>query len=283
MNHRDGYIEVPHSKARGSSRLYCQSWSPDGEPRASILLVHGLGEHSGRYAYLARHCTSRGFAVHTLDHYGHGRSDGHPGYVERFSVFVDGVTRVLDTLIAEQPERPRILVGHSMGGLIAANLLLERQSDFCACVLSGPLLKSDTAPPAFVMALVRLIAAIAPTVPLLGLDPAGVSRDPEVVRAYVADPLVHHGKLSARLIAEMSRAMRTTLGNASGIRLPLLVMHGEDDVLTAAAGSVELHEKAASADKSIRLYPGLYHEIFNEPEKDAVLDDMTRWMEDHLP
>ncbi len=282
MRHNEGYLEVPHSRARGSSRLYRQSWLPDGDPRASILLVHGLGEHSGRYAYLARHCTDRGLAVHALDHYGHGRSDGHRGFVERFSVFLDGVTAVLDALILEQPRTPRFLLGHSMGGLIAASLLSERQSDFRACVLSGPALKSDAAPPALVMVLVRLVAAIAPTVPLLGLDPAGVCRDPEVVRAYVADPLVHHGKLSARLIAEMARAMEAALENAAGIRLPLLVMHGEDDVLTAPAGSVELFEKAASDDKSIKLYPGLYHEIFNEPERDEVLGDMTHWLEDHL-
>lgn len=282
MKHTEGHIDVPHSEARGSSRLYCQSWLPDGDARASILLVHGLGEHSGRYAYLAQHCTRRGFALHALDHYGHGKSDGHPGYVERFSVYLDVVAHVLDTLVEKHPQGPRFLLGHSMGGLIAARLLQYRQAAFRACVLSGPALKSDAEPPALVMAIVRLIAAIAPTVPLLGLDPSGVSRDPEVVRAYIADPLVHHGRLSARLIAEMSRAMRATLDAAPRIQLPLLIMHGEDDVLTSPAGSRELYDKVASTDKSLKLYPGLYHEIFNEPEKDAVLDDMTNWLEEHL-
>ena len=283
MKRTDGYLDVRHSQARGSSHLYRRTWLP-GEPvRAAILLVHGLGEHSGRYEYLARHCTARGFAVHAIDHYGHGKSDGHPGYVERFSVYLDGVAALLDEVHEAHADTPIFLLGHSMGGLIAATLLLERQESFRACVLSGPAFRSDEEPPAFVMAFVRLLAVIAPTAPLLGLDPAGVSRDAEVVKAYVADPLVHHGKLSARLIAEMSGAMRSALAHAGQIRLPLLVMHGDADVLTSPAGSQELCDTVSSDDKPLKLYPGLYHEIFNEPEKDQVLDDMTTWLEAHLP
>ena len=283
MKQDDGYLAVRHTRARGSSRLYRRSWLPEEPARAVILLVHGLGEHSGRYQHLARHCNALGFAVHAIDHYGHGKSDGHPGYVERFSVYLDGATALLDRVKKEHGDAPVFLLGHSMGGLIAATLLLEQQAAFRACVLSGPAFRSDEEPPRFVMALVRLLAAVVPTVPILGLDPAGVSRDPEVVRDYVADPLVHHGKLTARLIAEMSRAMRNALAQAHRIRLPLLVLHGDADVLTAPAGSQELLDAVSSDDKTLKLYPGLYHEIFNEPEKDAVLADMTAWLEAHLP
>ena len=283
MKRRDGYLDVRHSQARGSSHLYRRSWLPEEPAGAAILLVHGLGEHSGRYEHLARHCTARGFAVHAIDHYGHGKSDGHPGYVERFSVYLDGAAALLDEVQAAHGDAPVFLLGHSMGGLIAATLLLERQDAFRACVLSGPAFRSDQEPPGFVMAFVRLLAAIVPTVPILGLDPAGVSRDPEVVRDYVADPLVHHGKLTARLIAQMSLAMRHALAQANRIRLPLLVLHGDADVLTSPAGSQALYEAVGSDDKTLKLYPGLYHEIFNEPEKDAVLADMTTWLEAHLP
>jgi alpha-beta hydrolase superfamily lysophospholipase len=117
---------------------------------------------------------------------------------------------------------------------------------------------------------------------MIGLDPAGVSRDPEVVRAYVRDPLVHHGKLTARLIAELKKAMQATLARAPEVSLPLLIMHGGDDVLTSPAGSREFHAHAGSADKTLKIFPGLYHEIFNEPEKDAVLLDMADWLEAHL-
>jgi len=282
LNHADGYLELRHTRARGSSRLYQQSWTPDGDVRAGILLVHGLGEHSSRYTHVAEHLTSKGFAVHTLDHYGHGKSDGQPGYVERFSVFLDGVTALLHKVQSENPEKPLFLVGHSMGGLIAASLLLEQQDAFRACVLSGPAMKSDQAPPAIVMALIRLISVLAPTAPLIQLDASGVSRDPDVVKAYMNDPLVHHGKLSARLLSEMSATMKSTLARAGEVRAPIILMHGDADLLTAPSGSVELHARAGSKDKTLKLYPGLYHEIFNEPEKEAVLADMSSWLEAHL-
>ena len=128
----------------------------------------------------------------------------------------------------------------------------------------------------------RSYSAVAPTVPVLGLDPAGVSRDPEVVADYVRDPLVHHGKLTARLVAEMAGAMKAALARAGEVELPLLVMHGADDVLTAPDGSRAFVDAARSADKTLRMYPGLYHEIFNEPEKDAVIGEMCDWLEAHL-
>lgn len=282
MKHADGYLEVSHTTARGSSRLYQQSWRPDGAERAGVLLIHGLGEHSSRYAHVAKHLTRKGFAVHTLDHYGHGKSDGLPGYVERFSVFLDGVAALLHKVQSENAEQPLFLVGHSMGGLIAAASLLDEQAAFRACVLSGPAIKSDQAPPAIVMALIRLIAVLAPTAPLIQLDASGVSRDPAVVNAYMNDPLVHHGRLSARLLSEMSAAMKSTLARAGEIRIPIILMHGDADRLTAPSGSVELHAKIGSNDKTLKLYPGLFHEIFNEPEQEAVLADMSSWLEAHL-
>jgi len=282
LRHTDGYLELRHSIARGTSRLFRQTWLPDTDARAAVLLVHGLGEHSSRYEHVAEHLTGRGFAVYTLDHYGHGKSDGRMGYVERFSVYLDGVSALLGRMQTEQPQLPLFLVGHSMGGLIAAGFLLEHQAAFQACVLSGPAIKSEQAPPAVVIALIRLISALAPTVPLIQLDATGVSRDQNVVDEYVNDPLVHHGKLSARLISEMAGAMKTTLASASEIKLPIIFMHGEADILTAPSGSEEMFKKVSSPDKTLKIYPGLFHEIFNEPEKETVLADMSSWLEAHL-
>ena len=281
MIHETGHVDVRHSRARGTSHLFTQSWSPE-DLRARVLLVHGLGEHSGRYEHVARALVARGFAVHTLDHYGHGKSDGHRGHVERFSVFLDGVGALLERIRAADTESPLFLVGHSMGGLIAAHFLLGHQARFRAAVLSGPAFKSDAEPPAIVMALLRILSFIVPTVPVLGLDPAGVSRDPEVVAAYIRDPLVRHGKVTARLAAEMSAAMKAALAGANEVALPLLVMHGEDDVLTSPLGSRAFVDAAGSLDKTLKVYPGLYHEIFNEPEKDAVIGEMCDWLETHL-
>jgi alpha-beta hydrolase superfamily lysophospholipase len=169
-----------------------------------------------------------------------------------------------------------------MGGLIAATFLLDHQAAFKAAVLSGPAIKSDQAPPAFVIALIRLLSVVVPTVPLIQLDASGVSRDQDVVNEYMNDPLVHHGKLSARLLAEMSAAMNGTLRHASEINVPIMLMHGEADQLTSPSGSAELFEAIGSTDKALKTYPGLYHEIFNEPEQDEVLTDMSRWLEAHL-
>jgi alpha-beta hydrolase superfamily lysophospholipase len=282
LKHNDGWLDLRHSAARGTSHLYTQSWQPDDNARAAILLVHGLGEHSGRYAYLAKHCTDRGFAVHTLDHYGHGKSDGQRGFVERFSVYIDGVRALLERVQRDRPDLPLFLVGHSMGGLIGAAFLLEAQAEFRAGALSGPALRTPDAPSRLLRFVNRVLSVLAPTAPLIGLDPAGVSRDPEVVRAYVSDPLVHHGKLSARLLAEMLAAMDDTLRRASEISLPLLILHGEQDQLTCPSGSRDFHERVMSADKVLKIYPELYHEIFNEPEKDAVLTDLTDWLENQL-
>ncbi len=282
MIHTDGTLEFRHSEARGSSRLYRQSWLPDTDARAAALLIHGLGEHSGRYEYVAASLARRGIALHALDHYGHGKSDGHGGHVPRFSVFLDGVTALLDDVRKAFADLPLFLVGHSMGGLIAARLLMSRQDEFRAAALSGPAFRSDEAPAAIVLWLNRLLSALVPTVPMIALDPALVSRDRAVVEAYVNDPLVHHGKLTSRLIAEMATAMDDTLARAPEVSLPLLIMHGEADKLTAPAGSAEFHAGAGSADKSLRLYPGLFHEIFNEPERDEVLADLGDWLEAHL-
>lgn len=282
MKHFEDYLDVPHSRARGTSHLFQQTWLPDDEPRAALLLIHGLGEHSTRYEHVAKHCTQRGFAVYALDHYGHGKSDGHPGHVQKFSVYLDGVTALLDKIKQEQPGKPIFLVGHSMGGLIATTYLLDHQAAFAGCVLSGPALKSDAAPPAIVLAFNRLLSLLVPTAPVLQLDASAVSRDPDVVRNYLNDPLVFHGKYSSRLVSEMTATMQRTLASVADIRLPVILLHGEEDALASASGSREMFENASSEDKTLKIYPGLYHEVFNEPEQDRVLADMSDWLEEHL-
>lgn len=279
MKHQEGSLKLAAPSAGEGAELYCQSWSPEDAPKAVIILVHGYDEHSSRYGYFAKHCVKNGFAVHTVDHWGHGKSDGENGFVPDFSVYHDGVAALINQLPTDRKALPLILVGHSLGGLISATYLLKNQSRFAAAVLSGPAIKATEEPSSFMKGLSKLLSKIAPKMGVLALDADGVSRDPKVVADYLADPLVSGQKISARLAAEMMANMELVQKEAAHITLPLLLLHGEKDRLTAPEGSISLHEQISSNVKMLKIYPELFHEIFNEPEKDAVLTDMTDWIE----
>ncbi|HEY8054134.1 MAG TPA: lysophospholipase, partial [Steroidobacteraceae bacterium] len=242
-----------------------------------MLLVHGAGEHSGRYDHFAEYFTAQGFVVAALDHPGHGRSEGRRAYIARFDNYLDALHRFHQQVSAEFGGLPQFLVGHSMGGLISSHYLLQHQDAFVGCVLSGPLLQTELKPGFVQMTLARTLSAVLPTIGVLQIDASGVSRDPEEVRKYRDDPLVYHGKASARTLVELFDAMDRIQAQAGRIRLPLLLIHGGDDVLASPEGSRFLHAHAASGDKTLRIYPGLYHEIFNEPEREGVFVEVRDW------
>lgn len=282
MKPQTGTLTLPTPSQAAGARLHVQKWLPDDDPKAIILLVHGYAEHAGRYQYFAEHCVAKGYAVFAVDHWGHGRSDGTPGYVPAFSVYHDGVDQLIARAKQDFANLPVILVGHSMGGLICATYLLSEQSRFLACVLSGPAIKAAEEPSAFLKAISSFLSRFFPKFGVLSLDPNGVSRDPQVVADYLADPLVYNGKMGARLAAEMLYNMTKIQKHAGQISLPMLMLHGEKDSLAAAAGSRFLDSHINSIDKKLIIYPELFHEIFNEPEKDRVLNDMTEWLDKKL-
>ena len=166
-----------------------------------------------------------------------------------------------------------------MGGLISVNYLLGQQEQLAGCALSGPALATELQPGALQLFAIKLLSFFAPRVGALQLDADGVSRDPAEVAKYLSDPLVYTGKLSARLLAELFRAMQSAEEGARRITIPLLIMHGADDQMTAPSGSRTLHESAASSDKTLKIYPGLYHEIFNEPERLEVMTELGDWLD----
>lgn len=271
------------AKSAGAGAVLCwKAWLPEA-PRAVVLLAHGYAEHLGRYEYFAEKLNAAGIAVYALDHWGHGKSEGTYGFVPRFSAFTEGVEALLAEIEARHPDLPRFLVGHSMGGLIATVHLATHQSHYAGAILSGPAVKAAEEPSKALIFVSRLLSMVAPKLGVLALDAEGVSRDPAVVAAYRADPLVYTGKMSARLAAEMFDAMALARAGASKITLPILLLHGDKDSLAAPAGSEFLDANIASPDRTLRLYPGLYHEIFNEPERDEVIGDVTDWIAKHLP
>ena len=278
MQHEDGNF----SNSDGLS-IYYQYWRPQTPARAVILIVHGAGEHGARYIRFAEHFTGQGYAVVALDHPGHGRSQGTPGHIDDFNQYLQTLRQFHQQVVADFPDLPVILLGHSMGGLISSNYLLDHQSEFVGCVLSGPAIKTDLEPGFLQMLLIRLLARITPKAGALQLDANGVSRDPAEVELYVNDPLVHHGKMSACKLRELFAGMNTIQARAGEITLPMLILHGGDDAMASPEGSRFLDSHISSADKTLKIYPGLYHEIFNEPEREQVFADVQDWCEAHLP
>ena len=251
-------------------------------PRACAIIVHGLGEHSGRYEHVAAALTARGVAVLAPDHPGHGRSPGHRCHIDRFADFFPALDALRDEIAERYPGLPCFLVGHSMGGLIAATYLLDRQARFSGAAFSGAAFEVPAPPGAVALFINRIVAALFPRAGVMQLDASEVSRDPEVVRRYREDPLVHGGKISARLVVELLASIAALQQRRGALQLPVLVMHGEADVMTPAAGSRHFIDGIGSADKTLKIYPGLYHEIFNEPEQVEVIGDLCDWLDAHI-
>lgn len=278
----DGAVILPAGSAGAGAKLHITHWLPAGLPKAVILLAHGYAEHAGRYTHVAKRLTDAGYAVYAIDHWGHGRSDGTPGFVPRFSAFTDGLAELLTLVEVNHGETPRLLLGHSMGGLISTLFLIERQSAFVAAALSGPAIVPGAPPSRSTIWISRFLSRFFPRLGVLALDANGVSSDPAVVAAYRADPLVYPGKIGARLGKEFMDAMAAAQAGAPKITLPILFQHGEKDSLAAVAGSQYLFDHVGSADKTLKIYPGLFHEIYNEPEQEAVLDDLVNWFDAHV-
>ncbi|MFU8827285.1 MAG: lysophospholipase [Brevefilum sp.] len=262
--------------------VYYQSFLPEGDTKAAVLIVHGLGEHSGRYTNVVNYLLPLGYAVYGVDLPGHGKSEGVREYVKDFDDYIQTVTTVYNILKAEQPGKPMFLLGHSMGGLISCHYLLEHSDDFQGAVISGPGILVPDFVNKFTIFAGKLLSIIAPKVGLIGLDPSGVSRDPEVVQSYIDDPLVYLGKTTARLSAEMLQAMMTVSEKIAQITAPLLIVHGSDDQLVNPKASQLLYERASSTDKTLKVYDGLAHEVFNEPEHQEVLSNVADWLDAHL-
>jgi acylglycerol lipase len=263
----------------GGLRIYWQAWLPDSEARASVVLAHGAAEHSGRYAHVGRALGDAGYALYALDHRGHGRSEGRRANIGRIEYVVSDLLSLIDLVTGRDGGRRPYLLGHSMGGAVAIACAVEHQDSISGLLVSGALASNEAAP-APTRALARVASALIPNLGAYAIDPEAVSRDPEVVRSYEADPLNHHGKLPARTVGELISTVGRFPEQLPSLHLPLLVMHGGADRLIPVAGSRMVAELAGSEDETLIVYDGLYHEILNEPERDRVIADVVRWLDD---
>lgn len=265
-------------------QIFWQGWVPEDEApvAAVVVIVHGIAEHSGRYAQVGERLASGGYASYAVDHRGHGRSEGGRANINRMSEVVADLDQLIRLSRARHEGKPVYLLGHSFGGLVALDYVTSRDVDgtLSGLILSGPLLESGAASTGQRLA-AKVLSAVLPNLGVLKLDATAVSRDPAVVADYDSDPLNYRGKLKARTGGEMLDAMIRVKVLLSTLKLPMLVLHGTADRLTDPAGSRLIAEGAGSPDVTLKLYDGLYHEVFNEPEKDAVLGDVIEWLRAH--
>lgn len=265
--------------ASDCSRLFAQAWLPAESPARVVVIAHGLAEHSGRYAGFAQRLASRGFAVHALDHRGHGRSPGRRANIECFDTVVEDLATLVSGATQQHPGVPVTLLGHSMGGAIALACALHHPDLLHDLVLSAPALAPDPAVPGLQVRLVRFLSRWLPDVGALKLPAEAISRDPEVVRAYEADPLVYRGAVPARTLAELFDAMGVFPATAGALRLPVLVLHGTGDTLVALEHCRPVYEAFGSPDSTVKAYDGLFHEVLNEPERERVIADLLAWLD----
>jgi acylglycerol lipase len=277
MKHKEGAF-----KGHKGVSLYYQCWLPSGEPRAILLLNHGLAEHSGRYKNLVNYFVPRGYAVFGFDHRGHGKSPGLRGYVEDFSFFVQDLGIFRDLVRHEYPNAKIFIIAHSVGGTIATAYTLNNQQQFDGLILSGPTLKVGASVSRGLVILAPLLSRLIPKVGLYTIDAAATSRDKAVVEAYLNDPLVYTGKIRIKLGVEILKTTQILQPQMSKIHLPIMILHGSEDRLSDPEGSRLLFDRVQSGDKILKFFPGFFHEIFNEPNHDMVFSEIGNWLDIHL-
>ncbi|MFE5213684.1 MULTISPECIES: alpha/beta hydrolase [unclassified Streptomyces] len=247
---------------------------PHPAPRFLALLVHGYGEHAGRYAGLAALLTGHGAAVYAPDHMGHGKSAGERVVIEDFEDVVTDVHAVAELARAAHPGLPLVLVGHSMGGLIAARFAQRYGHELTALVLSGPVIGAWGLPG-------RLLAL--DEIPDVPISPGALSRDPAVGAAYAADPLVWHGPMKRPTLEAFVRTLETVAKGGDVGPLPLLWLHGDDDRLVPLPGSRVGVERLSGGRAAERIFPGARHEVFNETNREQVLAEVLAFLDPLLP
>lgn len=260
--------------------FFATEWSPDGDSRGLIVLIHGLSDHARRYHHAGSFFSSSGYHLIIFDLRGNGRSFGKRGHFPSLNIMLDDISLFLEEAKKQHPGLPLVLYGHSMGGNLVLNYLIRKMPAIAGAVVTSPWLRLTLKPPAYRFLLARMINRTFPALTLPDeIVPACLSHDKEVERSYAVDPLVHH-RISVRAFIEISQAGEYALKHAGKIGCPLLLMHGTEDSLTSFAASKELSKKVLDRH-TFRAWEGLFHELHNEHEKEAVLGFIRDWT-DHL-
>ena len=267
-------------------KLYMQGWRPNGSPKAVLGIVPGFGEHSGRYTYPVDYLTTHNIAVYGVDLRGHGKSPGQRGHVDSWADYREDVKAFVHELGKQYPDKPHFLLGHSMGGLVLLDSVLHGLSDDdCAIngiIASSPLLVSPSTATPVIRVVLRGLSKVAPKLELdTKLKGEMISRDPSECARYMNDPL-NHGTLSPRWAREAELAMAWNQDHAAEFPLPLLMYHGAGDQLVPIEGSRQFFENVTHADKTWIEYPGGFHELHNDLDRELVFANLEEWIEERL-
>lgn len=268
-----------HFQSAGNRKLAFytkESVVPDS--KKGILIAHGYAEYVDRYRSLIDRLSKEGYHVFAIDHYGHGRSEGTKGLIKDMNHILDDISEWFESLQTQNKDFQWYIFGHSMGGGIALELTLRHQDSVKALLLSGALIQLPDTVPGWMKVLGRLIAKIAPSLPVVPIDLDLISRDPDVVRIYKEDPLVYSDKVRARTAVEIERLSLMLQSKLDQLTVPVWIGHGSLDRVTDPEGSKMLHQKTSSSDKTLKIYHGLFHELLNEPEGQVVMHDMIQWL-----
>lgn len=258
--------------------LYFRDCGPNQDAKAIVCLVHGLGEHSQRYQPMAQFLSDHSYRMLAYDLRGHGKSGGQRGYIPSYDALLDDIAIVLLETVQRYPGKPVFLYGHSLGGGLVINYALRRRPKLAGVIATGPALRLGFEPPAVKVVLGKLMNQIYPAFSQAsGLDVQALARDPEVVRRYQNDPLVHD-KVSARLFMGFYQAGLWAIKHADEFPLPLLLMHGSLDRLTSPQASQDFAARVGD-QCTLKIWDGFYHEIHNEPEQAQVFQYLLGWME----
>jgi acylglycerol lipase len=265
---------------KGGLNIFTRSWRTPDKARAAVVIAPGFNAHSGMYEWVAQQFVAKGIATYALDHRGRGRSDGERFYVESFSDYVADLTTFIALVKSQESGLPVYLLGHSAGGVISAIYALERQSELAGFICES--LAHEVPAPDFALAVLKGLSHVSPHAHVLKLKNEDFSRDPKVVEAMNNDPLIANEVEPAQTVAEMVRADERLKREFPRITLPLLILHGSADKATNPSGSKHFHERAGSADKTLKLYEGGYHDLLADSVKEIVMADILTWLEKHL-
>lgn len=263
-------------------KLKRRSWQPEKPARAIVIIAHGYGEYAGRYASFASQLNAAGYAVESIDARGHGESEGPRVFIKSIDDLGRDFGRLCDQLIA-QSNVPVFILGHSLGTLVTIKTISGRQDKIAGLILSGNALDGQSALPRPVIKILHVLARILPKLRLLpALSAKDISTDPEIVRAYQNDPLVERGRWRVMTGSATMKAIKACRELLADIKVPLYIMHGEDDQMLSVAGAHFAMQHAGSTDKTLSIYPGEYHEPLSGITKDKVIRDLIAWLNNHI-